>query len=331
MKIKFKKVNSNYSLLKYPDWQTNLTKYSKGIKKLHYEIFDYITNKILPDEIYKEKKDKTIKILNQIIKLYYPSSNIFLYGSSIQNLETNESDIDISIIINITNTDFTEISFLENLKEILINELFCNNENIEVIDAKVPIIKTICNETNFKVDISLNQTDGINFSEFIKNFIINHPILKYMIIFIKRFFSLHNLNNCYNNGMSSYSLFIYVTHFYQIYISKKENLINLNFGNFFIEFLNYYVNVFDYKNNGISIKEGGKVFQIISKYHFNYLNNDDMKICIESYIDDEIDVGKYINYKEIYLLLHQSLYKIYQLLEDNENECLSFLSEIGFK
>ena len=329
MKIKFKKVNnSNYSLLKNPNWQTNLTKYSKGIKKFHYEIFDYIKNKILPNENYNEKKEKTIELLNQIIKLYYPSSKIFLYGSSIQNLETNESDIDISILLNINNTDFTEISFLENLKEILINEKFSNIENTELIDAKVPIIKTICNETNFKIDISLNQTDGINFSELIKNFIINHPILKYMIVFIKRFFSLHNLNNCYNNGMSSYCIFIYVTHFYQVY--RKENLINLNFANFFIGFLNYYVNKFDYKNNGISIKEGGKVFPIKSRYHYNNLNNNDMKICIESYIDDENDVGKYIDYNKIYLLLHQTLYKIYQLLEDNENDCLSFLSEIGF-
>ena len=315
-----------------PYWETNLSKYSSGIIKLHYEIFDYSRHKILPSMNYKERRNITIKKFENILFSYYPTSTYIIYGSSIQNLDTKDSDIDISIIFNLQYLELSEISFLFNFKEILISEGFSTNENTEIINAKVPIIKTICNETNFHIDISLNQTDGLEFAKIINKFICHHPILKYMILFIKKFLSSKKLNNGNNGGMSSYSIIILVIHFYQIYISNNENKINLNFGNLFIMFLNYYVNEFDYQNNGISIKEGGKVFKIISKFKWNYeINNDNKKISIESYIDEDCDIGRHIDkFNDIYNLFQKTLLIIRNLLEKNDKK-ISFLNEIGLE
>lgn len=312
----------------YPEWQTNLSKYSKGIKKLHYEIFDYTIFHI-PDENYKYHRNLTLNLFNQILKSYYPSTTYFLFGSSIQNLEIKNSNINISILCELCCTNSNQIYFLENLKEILIIEDFSYQNNIEIIYSKIPYLKAFCKYTNFQINISLNQTEKIEFSQKIKNFILKHPILKYMIIFIKKFFEINNLKSEKNEGMNSYSILILVIHFYQNYISKKDNLINLNFGDFFIQFLRYYVYNIDYKNYGISIKDGGKIFKIKNQFKYKKINS--LEICIENYIEDDDFNG--INFKqfnEIYSLFKMSLHKIIELLEKPEKDFVSFLREIGF-
>ena len=133
--------------------KTEKIMYSK--LRYNHEILDYV-DYIIPKEINKSKREMAFNQLKHLIELYNRNLEVVLYGSSAQNLSTFYSDLDITIINNelkYHERDY-EIDELNNIIQFLMKNGF--SYDINVIQAKVPIIKGVHYLTNIKFDISYN-------------------------------------------------------------------------------------------------------------------------------------------------------------------------------
>ena len=132
-------INNNNSIKKekiFLDKNEDEINSSQTFLILHQSIKEYYN--ILEDALKIQRKIKTelINYFSSLIKTIYPNSEIFVYGSSLYNLDIDTSDLDLSISSEI------DIS-LENLE----NYLKENNKNNiytklnGIFTASVPIIK----------------------------------------------------------------------------------------------------------------------------------------------------------------------------------------------
>lgn len=148
-----------FLLLKAP-WITEATlNKERGFSFLHYEILDYY-NYIKPKEEENKKRLKTIEILTDIINKAWPNWEVKVFGSFPVDLHLSNSDIDI-VIFKDNNSDnnskdtcfqsFSEIEQLKLIHNVLVRKSFA--KDIKIVDAKVPILKSICKETGIRLDI----------------------------------------------------------------------------------------------------------------------------------------------------------------------------------
>ena len=133
--------NSDFDHHFYPWIKPNSKCHSlKGMLKLHYEII--------------KLRNKTFNEIKDVIELNFPNYKCSLYGSFITGLSLPNSDIDI--LITRKDEEKEKINLQKNLLEIY---TILKQKNIftdlEMINAKVPIITGLYISTKIHVDISL--------------------------------------------------------------------------------------------------------------------------------------------------------------------------------
>ena len=128
--------------------------------KLHYEILDFCDFIKLTDEEIN-LREKTFNYIKSIIEAKFCEYRCVLYGSFKTELSLPDSHIDILIVekeenkIIEENSDKEKDRITEAIQKIY-NILFDtkNFTYIEMIKAKVPIIKCTLKETDINIDIS---------------------------------------------------------------------------------------------------------------------------------------------------------------------------------
>jgi predicted nucleotidyltransferase len=143
-------------------WVSEKTIESLGIVKLHYEILDFFHLIKATDEE-NTLRVKTFNLFNRLIKNKWPNWNVELFGSFPNNIHLPDSDIDVVVLKeNIT----SHSNFNSYIKDSVISEGGQLNliyreiltkgfvDEIRYVDAKVPIIKIKCKETQVRMDIS---------------------------------------------------------------------------------------------------------------------------------------------------------------------------------
>jgi DNA polymerase sigma len=129
-----------------------------------------------------------------------------------------------------------------------------------------------------KIDITFilnNNEKNINVSsvDYTKDKIYKNPEIKVILRVLKRFFHMKKMNNSFNGGLSSHNLFLIILSYIQylnvnnlknnnFYIhnnSKEDNnnnqvkISNLNLGKIFFDFLEFFGNIFNFKNYIIDV------------------------------------------------------------------------------
>jgi hypothetical protein len=143
-------------------WVTHKTIESLGIIKLHYEILDFF-NLLKAREEENSLRMKTFNLFNDLIKNKWPNWNVELFGSFPNNIHLPDSDIDVVVLKeNITHHK----NFNSYIKDSIISESGQLNmiylelikkgfvDEIRMVDAKVPIIKIKCKQTQIRMDIT---------------------------------------------------------------------------------------------------------------------------------------------------------------------------------
>lgn len=163
---------------------------------------------------------------------------------------------------------------------------------VRVLDkASVPIIKLTDRETQVKVDISFNMQSGVQSAELIKKFKRDYPVLGKLVLVLKQFLLLRDLNEVFTGGISSYSLILMCISFLQLHPRGIYHE-TANLGVLLLEFFELYGRRFNYMKIGISIKNGGR-----------YMPKDDLQrdmvdghrpslLCIEDPLTPGNDIGR---------------------------------------
>jgi non-canonical poly(A) RNA polymerase PAPD5/7 len=87
----------------------------------------------------------------------------------------------------------------------------------------VPIIKVTEHKTELRVDISFNMMNGVKSAQLMRDYLVEFPSLKYLVMVLKQFLLQRDLNEVWTGGIGSYSLILMVVSFLQV--SQKDYLL----------------------------------------------------------------------------------------------------------
>jgi DNA polymerase sigma len=201
----FNSEDDNKNEKEIPDWMKPETQKIENInERFNEEIIDY-ADYITPKGESLEIRQNTFKLFTEIIKKYRPEWKVALFGSYGQNTATIFSDLDFLILNGNESPNKNDLKEMYNLMNILKKEGFCND--IKLVKAKVPILKTTCIRTNINVDISMNKQNGRHAVSVIRKILNRYKFMKPCIIFLKTLLKKFNLNESHSGGMSSFLLF----------------------------------------------------------------------------------------------------------------------------
>jgi non-canonical poly(A) RNA polymerase PAPD5/7 len=271
--------------------------------RLHYEILDfYHFIQLNNEEI--ELRNKTFKDIKDIIEENFPDYTCELFGSFKTGLSLPNSDIDIlvlqkEVIMEDNNSDINNENKLDkelfkSLKKIYNIFLEKKNEfnSLEMINAKVPIIKCIYKKTNIRIDISLFRENGALAVKEIDKLTKIYPEIKPLMLVIKYALRQRDLNEIYKGGVSSFIIFTLLYYYltdvkktiiHKIKKDKKEEKLE-TLGHLLIGFFTFYGYDFNYKKLKISIRNG--CFLIERKDEGKNI------LSVENYQDISQDMGK---------------------------------------
>ena len=270
--------------------QTNLSFRVNNILEFSKEILENTQKVNKNKEILQSIREKYIKKIYENINIILKNEDVnFLcsfYGSNISGLSIENSDIDIMVKIR---KNPNEINYINRLMDIIAQKLKDNYSELNYIKnihpiytASVPVIKLECDlssdsylisETNNlmkKYNLSYNNLTKLFFDitffeveneedkipselmiEYIKQSTKIYPQIFDIIYIMKKFLSHRKLNQSYQGGISSFSLFLLILAFVK-YFSK--NNLEIPIGSLLIEFLTFYSN-FDFYNSIIRPNE----------------------------------------------------------------------------
>ena len=119
---------------------------------------------------------------------------------------------------------------------------------------------------NDKIKIDNNINKDISNVIYIKEQLEKYPEIKPILILLKRYFYVKNMNTSFEGGLSSYNLFLLILSFSK-YISLTQNKVK-NLGYFLIQFLEFFGKYFDFKNFTVNVNSP-YIYELISFNNYN--------------------------------------------------------------
>ena len=154
------------------------------------------------------------------------------------------------------------------------NYFFDKNELTQI---RVDITFIIDNNTNNKEIMNKIENDNIDINNneksnviYIKEQLELFPEIKPILILLKRYFYVKNMNSSFEGGLSSYNLFLLLLSFAKynsINFSQNKNKI-INLGYFLLQFLEFFGKNFDFKNLTVNLNSP-YIYEINSFSNYN--------------------------------------------------------------
>lgn len=262
---------------------------SEGLVNLHKEIIlfsEYISPTL--EELYM--RNEIITRITNVIKDKYPFAQVDVFGSYKTGLFLPTSDIDMVVIGEWKSLPLNE------LKEALIKVGISDQENIKCLDkATVPIIKILETNTELKVDISFNTINGVKSAELIKEFLVEYPCLRPLVMVLKQFLIQRDYNEVWTGGIGSYSLILMTVSFLQLHPRIDTRSLSANLAVLLIEFFEFYGRCFNYMKTAIRIQKGGSYLpkeEILKQFTNTAKFPQSSVLCIEDPLNPLNDIGK---------------------------------------
>ncbi|CAL7941676.1 unnamed protein product [Xylocopa violacea] len=227
------------------------------------------------------------------IKTAFPKYGLFLVGSTMNGFGSDNSDVDMCLLVRRTEMDQRNeaIGYLEQILKCLKRCDFI--EQLELIQAKVPILKFHDSIQNLEVDLNCNNAVGIRNTHLLYCYSRIDWRVRPLVLVVKLWAQSQDINDAKNMTISSYSLALMVIHFLQCGINppvlpclhslyedkfaphtdihcidiqeeldisssvlRPKNRQSL--GELFVEFFRYYVR-FDFNQYAISVRLANKI------------------------------------------------------------------------
>lgn len=199
---------------------------------------------------------------------------------------SDNSDIDL-VVVSASMENQRREGALRNMAACLRRNNLATDVQV-IAKAKVPIIKFVCTYGNFRVDISVNQTNGLEAADFVISWLKRMPSLRPIIMATKLLLSQRGMSEVFSGGLGSFSVICMAISHFQVSLMSfcqgvcilKSDLVLIsilsnklhpkiqrqeidpsrNLGVLFLEFLELYGKNFGYDRTGISIRGRGGYF-----------------------------------------------------------------------
>lgn len=217
-----------------------------------------------------KSRERIIKKLEDIINLTIRKRcQLLLFGSSQSGLSTNNSDIDLCLLVGGMNVDDVVDNSNINHNKILrmLANAFHKNgiQAMPVLLTRVPIVK--CFVDFYQVDICLNRPQGVRNSRLISKYVSLDTRVRILCLAVKSFYETIVFLGSNAKGFTSYCASLMVLFFLQhkkvipnlqgysldpVALPKDETSV----GQLFLDFLLFYATM-DFERVVINIKNGG--------------------------------------------------------------------------
>eukprot|EP00172_Hildenbrandia_rubra_P002815 Plantae.Rhodophyta-Hildenbrandia_rubra.ctg3966.p1 GENE.Plantae.Rhodophyta-Hildenbrandia_rubra.ctg3966~~Plantae.Rhodophyta-Hildenbrandia_rubra.ctg3966.p1 ORF type:complete len:789 (+),score=142.39 Plantae.Rhodophyta-Hildenbrandia_rubra.ctg3966:150-2369(+) len=251
---------------------------------LHYEILEF-ARFMAPTKEEEDSRKRLLEVLGEIVHGLFPNAVLEIFGSYATDLYLPSSDIDICIMNTPKEGDISELYLLA--QSIRNTKGFARRVN--VIKARVPLVKIVSATSKIQCDISFNRPNGPNNVPMIKSFLSTYPAVRPLILVIKCFLQQRALNEVYTGGIGSYTLLMMVvSHLRMSQFNFPSGQSNL--GAALQKFFRFYGRQLNYVVTGLTIKDSSGYFRKAEKYPTN--NAEAKRISIEDPNDETNELGR---------------------------------------
>lgn len=138
------------------------------------------------------------------------NAKIHIFGSAVTGLGlSNNRDLDITLELNTNDEE-------ESLKILARQLKFHRMKQIQpILRARVPIVKFFDRYTNVVCDVNINKHLGIANSNLLKTYVTLDERVSDLLLFVKYWAKVNNINGAYHGYLSSYAWNLMVIYFLQ--------------------------------------------------------------------------------------------------------------------
>lgn len=193
------------------------------------------------------------------------------FGSYCTTTMVHGSDIDITVLIRARRSasgksssdgpldlsrEFANAS-LSRVDAVLTAARCARGPVMHIKKARTPIIKMTDKLTGYKIDLSVNKSDGVAAAQYIIQELATRPCLRYFVILIKCFLKRRGLSDASIGGLSAYAQFLMIQHFFQMHplIQNGNIRVEDNLAVLFMDFFQLFGVDFPYDRSVISVKD----------------------------------------------------------------------------
>ncbi|CAG0894526.1 unnamed protein product [Darwinula stevensoni] len=265
---------------------------------LSQEIWDKFMSMRQDDETLFRKHYLRTRIYT-IIKHHFPYCRLYLVGSSMTGFGIGNSDVDMCLMISPGDIDQrNEATLVLRRVSHVLRKFTEFVTNLELIRAKVPILKFGDAVSGIEVDLNCNNSVGIRNTHLLYAYANADWRVKPLVLIVKLWAQRQNINDAKNMTISSYSLTLMVIHYLQVvepgvvpsmqekfphtfspqkalhFVVPGENVEGLlqpspnrtSLAELFLGFLHYYAYEFNYAEHAISVRLGKAVPISLCRY-----------------------------------------------------------------
>ncbi|XP_028270329.1 poly(A) RNA polymerase GLD2 [Parambassis ranga] len=159
-----------------------------------------------------ERKEMCRTRLQQEIQRIFATARLYLTGSSMSGLGCRSSDADLCLVIR-GNKRPDPIRVLSHLQKHFRTLSYVGK--VQLIRAKVPILRFTEKDSDLEFDLNINNTVGIRNTFLLKSYACADLRIRPMILVIKKWAKHHQINDASKGTLSSYTLVLMVLHYLQ--------------------------------------------------------------------------------------------------------------------
>ncbi|XP_063675007.1 poly(A) RNA polymerase GLD2-like [Bolinopsis microptera] len=187
----------------------------KYINHLTSALRKYHTNQ-MQDKAFLDRKLFLRDGIQRIVGQNFGEGVLHLTGSSMSGFGTMKSDADFALVFDPqlnTISKKKSRNVITRLASCLRRQAFC--ANVEMIFAKVPIIKFFDKISSCDVDININNIVGIKNSFLLRSISLADDRIPPLVIALKAWAKSHDINSAFMGSLSSYLLVTMMIYFLQ--------------------------------------------------------------------------------------------------------------------
>ncbi|XP_014487370.1 PREDICTED: poly(A) RNA polymerase gld-2 homolog A-like [Dinoponera quadriceps] len=155
------------------------------------------------------------KNLQRHVRKAYRRYDLIMIGSTMNGFGLESSDVDMCLLVRHEKVDNRETALMHLNQALRCLQRYKSIENLEIIQAKVPIINFHDSRQNLNVDINCNSSIAILNTHLLYCYSRIDWRVKPLILIVKLWAQFHKINSARNNTLSSYSLALMVISFLQ--------------------------------------------------------------------------------------------------------------------
>ena len=214
---------------------------------------------ITPDERVL-KQSVLDRLLSALLPLW-PDAQLAPFGSYCTGLSLPHSDVDITLRLPGSTPQSTP-NDLRDVQTAITCLPFTRLPAFQLVGrARVPILRYVDEDRGVKVDMCVNQEDGVKAVDVIRSYLTAYPALRPLTLTLKLMLKRVGLSEVYTGGVNSYVLTLMAVFFLQVYEMAEGGVggagDEAELGKLLYSMLDFYGNRFDYVHYGIQLGQVG--------------------------------------------------------------------------